>query len=63
MTGGVSIGVGIGIRRCTGVGAGPLTPISELSCYATGIWLNEGIWRMSDVWADNRKDINDDNNN
>lgn len=62
MIGSASVGVGIGIRRSIGIGAGPLSPISELSCYATGIWLNEGIWRMSDVWADNRKDINDNNN-
>ena len=31
----------------------------KISCYATGIWLNEGIWRMSDIWADIRNDVND----
>ena len=62
MTGSASIGVGIGVRRIQGVGAGPLSPLVELSCYATGIWLDGGIWRMADVWADERitADANDD---
>ena len=62
MTGGVSIGVGIGVRRGACIGAGPMSPLAELSCYATGVWLDGGIWRMSDVWADGRTnaDENDD---
>lgn len=45
---GMTIGIGIGIRRPYGGGASPVP--SEVSCYATGVWIDEGIWRMSDTW-------------
>lgn len=49
-----SIGIGIGIRRQSGIGAGPMSPLTELSCYATGIWIPGGVWRMADIWASGR---------
>ena len=46
-----AIGIGIGVRRHTGIGAGPMSPLAELSCFATGIWIPEGIYRFADTWA------------
>lgn len=45
----MTIGIGIGIRRTYGRYGVSLVP-SEVSCFATGLWINEGIWRMSEEW-------------
>lgn len=48
---GFSIGIGTGLRLIKGrSGQGILS--SEVSCYATGVWINDGTWRMNDTWRD-----------
>lgn len=48
---GIVIGIGIGIRRHSLIDAAIISALTELSCFATGIWINDGIWRMPDLWA------------
>lgn len=47
---GTAIGIGNGIRIHQGAGAGVLSGQGEVSCYATGVWIDEGVWRMDDAW-------------
>ena len=52
---GCAIGIGVGIRGQWKTASGAVAPVPpeppvELSCYATGVWIDRGIWRMADSW-------------
>lgn len=50
--GGLSIGIGIGLRYAdfSPILKGNPNPPTYLSCFGTGIWENEGYWLNDDVW-------------
>lgn len=51
--GGISIRIGIGLDTFspkTGGGGSSEFP-SYLSCFANGIWEEEGIWKHNDTWS------------
>ena len=58
--GGSNIGIGIGVHRNSGMASGRRP--SETSCYATGIWIDEGIYRMTDIWANGLVQLDRDDN-
>ena len=49
---GLSIGIGVGLRYNVRNPSsdGKVTPPTYLSCFATGIWEEEGYWFGSDTW-------------
>lgn len=50
--GGLSIGIGIGLRYAdfSPILKGGSNPPTYLSCFGTGIWENEGYWFNSETW-------------
>lgn len=47
---GTAIAIGTGIRIHQAAGAGILFASGEVSCYAMGVWIDEGVYRMDDIW-------------
>lgn len=49
---GLSIGIGVGLRYNVRNPSsdGEVKPPTYLSCFATGIWEEEGYWLGSDAW-------------